>query len=309
MSVSALAHVELRCPDVAATQAFMVEAIGMQVAGEAGDRVFLRCHGDWLHHTLVLSPGDEPGIGHVGWAVATDTEAEAVAERARARGCGVESWRGAGHGPAWRIEGADGHVHELVVALHRTRPGAVGSQLANQPHALRGRGVEPRRLDHVNVLAPDVGGAVAFAEDVLGLRVRERVTAPDGTDAGAWMSVSNLVHDIAFTRDATGASGRLHHVALWLDSREQLLRAADLLVERGVELEAGPGKHAVTQGLYLYFHEPSGNRLELFAGGYQIFEPAWEPIVWTTDVKDAAELALSGSLLREVLADSARAVT
>jgi hypothetical protein len=91
------------------------------------------------------------------------------------------------------------------------------------------------------------------------------------------------VHDIAVMQDGTGQNGRLHHLAYWLDNRKDVLRAADILTDAGATIEAGPGKHGITQAFFIYLLEPGGNRIELFSGGYQIFAPDWEPITWTKD--------------------------
>lgn len=58
---------------------------------------------------------------------------------------------------------------------------------------------------------------------------------------------------------------------------------ADILREQGIPF-IGPGKHGISQAIYLYVMDPgSGCRVELFTGGYLIFEPDWEPIEWTRD--------------------------
>ena len=64
-----------------------------------------------------------------------------------------------------------------------------------------------------------------------------------------------------------------------MDSREDVLRAADILTEAGVAIEAGPSKHSIGQTFFLYFYELSGNRIEIGAGGYLIFAPDHEPVV------------------------------
>jgi catechol 2,3-dioxygenase len=118
-------------------------------------------------------------------------------------------------------------------------------------------------------------------EETLGFRLREQVILDDGSEAGAWLSVTPQVHDIAYTLDATRSRGRLHHVAFAADNREDVLRAADIYLENDVPIETGPAKHAITQGFFLYAYEPGGNRVEIFSGGYLIFAPDWEPVVWT----------------------------
>ena len=46
-------------------------------------------------------------------------------------------------------------------------------------------------------------------------------------------------------------------------------------------IEAAPSKHAIAQGFFLYGFEPGGNRVEVTTGGYFVFDPDYEPVVWT----------------------------
>jgi catechol 2,3-dioxygenase len=104
----------------------------------------------------------------------------------------------------------------------------------------------------------------------------------DGTEAGSWMTTTNKTYDIAFTQDHTGVAGRFHHVTYALDSREDILRAADVFLENGVFIETGPHKHAVQQTFFLYVWEPGGNRVEVAnAGARLMLAPDWKPIIWT----------------------------
>ena len=152
----------------------------------------------------------------------------------------------------------------------------------NQPQRYVGRGAAVKRLDHVNVLAADVRANRVFAQDVLGYRLYERIELDDGTEAGAWLSVSIAAHELIYVEGcATARSGRLHHLAFWVDTREECLRAADIFVDNDVPIEAAPSKHGVAQGFFLYGFEPGGNRIEVTTGGYFVYDPDFEPIVWT----------------------------
>lgn len=60
-------------------------------------------------------------------------------------------------------------------------------------------------------------------------------------------------------------------------------------MESGVEIEAGPGKHGISQAKFLYVFEPGGNRIELFGDvGYLVFDPNWKPVTWTEENVDTA---------------------
>ncbi len=124
-----------------------------------------------------------------------------------------------------------------------------------------------------------------WLQETLDFNLREHlyVDEEEATEAGAWLSVTSQVHDVALMQDATGQNGRLHHICYYLDNREDVLRAADILSDEGIKIEAGPGKHGITQAFFMYLLEPGGNRVELFSGGYEIFAPDCQPIKWTKD--------------------------
>ena len=144
-------------------------------------------------------------------------------------------------------------------------------------HHVAGRWVE----DVGHGLARDVSSTRRFFHELLGLRLTEQIIFDDGTEMGAWLSATNKSYDLAITHDRSGASGRLHHVTYMMDSREDVLRAADILRDADVPIETGPHKHSIGQTFFLYCYEPGGNRFEIGAGGDLILDPDWKPIIWT----------------------------
>ncbi|CAM5617109.1 hypothetical protein ATER59S_05805 [Aquamicrobium terrae] len=92
------------------------------------------------------------------------------------------------------------------------------------------------------------------------------------------MGVTPLVHDAAFMFDGHSQGARHHHIAYWLEEPTEILNAQEHFAEHGIKVDLGPGKHGISQAFYTYLRDPaSGIRLEIFAGGYLIFDPA-EPI-------------------------------
>ena len=139
-----------------------------------------------------------------------------------------------------------------------------------------------RRLDHWNGLAVDIRANRIFFEDYLGFRLTETIILNDGSEAAIWMTATNKSYDFAYTRDHTGTKGRFHHVTYALDSREEILRAADIFLEAGVPIETGPHKHAIQQTFFLYVYEPGGNRVEVASPGARlVLAPDWPTVVWT----------------------------
>jgi catechol 2,3-dioxygenase len=281
--VAQLGHVELLTPKPAESLWFFTSVFGMTETARQGDSVYLRCWGDYERSTLKLTASPDAGVGHIAWRAMSPGALQRRARALAGTGHGLGWINGdVGHGPAYRFNDPDGHAMEVYFEAERYQaPPELRAALKNQPQRYSATGAGVRRLDHINVLCSDVTTNRAYMQEHLGFRLREHIILDDATEAGAWISVTPLVHDIAYTLDATRARGRLHHVALWVDNREDVLRAADICLDNGIFIETGPSKHAITHGFFLYVYEPGGNRVEIFSGGYLIFAPDWQPIVWT----------------------------
>ena len=70
------------------------------------------------------------------------------------------------------------------------------------------------------MLAAEVRPCREFLENALGYRLYERIQLEDGSEQGAWLSVSIAAHELIYVADAYGATGRLHHLAFGVDTRE-----------------------------------------------------------------------------------------
>ncbi len=279
-----LAHLELFTPKPDESLHFFVNVMGMTESGRRGDSVYLRGWDDYEHHTLKLTAGKVAGMGHFAFRA---TSPEALQRRAaiiEQAGLG-KGWTDGdlGHGPAYAFTTSDGHHMEIYYETEWYQaPPELKPSLKNQAMRFPARGVNVRRLDHLNLLAADVTGLRVFFEDVLGLRVTEKIVLDSGAEAGVWVTATNKTYDVAFTADHYGARGRFHHVTYALDSREEVLRAADVFLENGVHIETGPHKHAIQQTFFLYVYEPGGNRVEVAnAGARLMLAPDWQPVVWT----------------------------
>lgn len=280
--IAHLGHVEIRTPRPAESLHFFQEILGMEVTQRQGQSVYLRAWGDYDCHTLKLTEAEQPGLGHVGWRTMSPQALERRARVLAQQGNGHWIDGDLGHGPAYQFTDPDGHPMEIYYESEKYQPvEEMRSKLHNQPQKYIARGAAVRRIDHVNLMCRDVTANRQFMQTALGFKLRELLQPEvDGTEDGAWLSVTPLVHDIAYTRDFTGHRGRLHHLAYWLDTREDILRSADILTEHGIFIEAGPAKHNITQAFYLYVYEPGGNRIEIYSNGYLIFAPDWEPVIW-----------------------------
>jgi catechol 2,3-dioxygenase len=282
--VAHLGHVEVYTDRFDESLDFFTRVYGLTESGREGESAYLRAFDDYEHHTLKLTRHRTTGVGHLGYRTASP---EALARRVaaiEALGCGIGWVEGdAGHGRAYRFETPDGHVFELYHDTHDYQP-PEGERpaLKNIAQRYHGRGVCPRRLDHVNLLARDVAAARDFMTAALGARVTELIQLDNGRLGGCWFTVNNKGYDTVFTEERTRAHGRLHHLTYACDQREDILRAADIFLENGVHIETGPHKHAIQGSFFLYVWDPAGIRVEVAnAGARLILRPDWTPVVWT----------------------------
>jgi catechol 2,3-dioxygenase len=281
--VAHIGHAELLSPRPEESLRFFVDVLGMEEEARDGQSVFLRGWGDYQRYSLKLTESERAGLGHLALRAWSPEALDRRVAALEAAGLG-EGWIDGdlGHGPAYRFADPDGHVMELYFETEKyVAPEHLRPSLKNQPQRYVGRGAGVKRLDHVNVLAQEVAVNRRFAEEMLGFRLYERIVLDDGTETGAWLSLTIAAHELIYVADFHRARGRLHHLAFWVDTREEVLRAADLFLDHDVPIEAAPSKHAVAQGFFLYGFEPGGNRIEVTTGGYFVYDPDPEPTVWT----------------------------
>ena len=279
-----LAHIELLTPKPEESLHFFVHVLGLTESGREGDSVYLRGWDDYEFHTLKLTAAKQAGMGHVAFRTWSEAALERRVAELERMGAGL-GWNEGdlGHGRAYRARDPDGHIFEIYYETHwYEAPPEMKPALKNQAMRYPARGCNARRLDHLNLLVLDVAETRNFLQQGFGMRPTELIVLDTGQEAGAWMTVTNKTYDIAFTLDHTRTPGRFHHVTYALDSREDILRAADVFLENGVFIETGPHKHAVQQTFFLYVWEPGGNRVELAnAGARLMLAPDWKPVIWT----------------------------
>jgi catechol 2,3-dioxygenase len=281
-----LAHlgpVELLTPKGEESLRFFVDVMGMEIEAQEGQSAYLRGWGDYQRWSVKLTESASSGMGYLGLRAWDPDALERLVAGVEATGLG-EGWSDGdlGRGASYRFRDPDGHAFELYYDVERyDPPEQLRPAHKNVPGRYTGRGCAIKRLDHVNVLAADVRANREFCVDTLGYRLYERIELDDGTESGAWMSASIAAHELIYTADAYRANGRLHHVAFWVDTREECLRAADIWLENDVYIEAAPSKHTIAQGFFLYGYEPGGNRVEVTSGGRFVYAPDEPVVVWT----------------------------
>jgi catechol 2,3-dioxygenase len=284
-NIAHLGHVELYTDQFDASLDFFTRVYGLTITEQNDQSAYLRAFDDYEHHSLKLTRHHTTGVGHIAYRATSQAALDAQVAMIEDSGYECLGWDDgdAGHCRAFRFKDPFNHTFEIYWDTNRyVAPDTEQPALKNIAQRYHGRGVCPRRIDHLNLLATDVSQFRTFMETCLGSRVTEMIQLDNGRIGGAWFTVNNKSYDLACTEEHGNADGRFHHLTYATDQREDILRAADIFLENGVHIETGPHKHSIQGTFFLYVWEPAGNRIELANSGARlILAPDWKPVVWT----------------------------
>lgn len=276
-------HAQLRVLDLKESVDYYTNFLGLEETGRDKEgRVYLKAWDERDHNSVILREADSAGIDFYGFKVRKAEDLDKFENKLKDYGVTTEripagDMLETGERVRWQMP--TGHIWELY---HDKTVVGNGMGLTN-PNSWREdtKGVAPVRMDHCLQYGGDIDGAHKLLVDVLDFSLVERVKLEDGeTDLAIWLTCGHKAHDIAFVRH--GEDNKLHHLSFLLNSWEEVLRAADLMSMYKVSIDIGPTRHGITRGTTIYFFDPSGNRLETFAGGYSTY-PDYEAITWTWD--------------------------
>ncbi|MBB4123241.1 3,4-dihydroxyphenylacetate 2,3-dioxygenase [Martelella radicis] len=279
-----LSHVEFAVTDLAASRAFYVDTLGLQVTDEDASTIYLRAMEERGHHCIILSKAEEARARYLSFKVYAEEDLDKAHDWFKAQGKPAEWVERPHQGRTLSTVDNFGAPIEFYFKMERLEP-------IHQKYALY-HGVKPLRIDHFNCFSPDVDASVAFYNEI-GFRVTEYTEDEEtGKLWAAWTHRKGGVHDIAFTN---GRGPRLHHTAFWVPTPLNIIDLCDLMATTGYvsNIERGPGRHGISNAFFLYIIDPDGHRIEIYCSDYQTVDPDLEPIKW--DLKDPQRQTLWGA--------------
>lgn len=288
-TVAHLGHVEISVTEFEKSIWFFTEVMGLVLTEVDNDRAYLRAWQDYDHHTLVLKASNRSEVNRMSWRVSSDESLKLFEKQLKAMNIDfiwVDGGTKKALGDAIHFKSPTGLPIELYWEKEKfmTNDPALKSKLASHPSKYTGKGVAPRRFDHLNIMVDDVQKEQQWWTDFLGIHHRYFVQNKDDIRLGSWLSRTNIAHEVAFMRNANQNGSVFHHLAYFLDSPDELVRAANIMAENDIKIEWGPGKHGTSGAQFIYVFEPSGHRVEIWTGGFLMFAPDWEPIKWDSEI-------------------------
>ncbi len=290
--VTRASHIVLTTRDLATSTAFYTGVIGLVVTAEADGVAYLRGVEESAHHSLVLRGADgEPVCERIGLRVLQDRDLDRAKDHFDAKGVPAAFVEVPFQGRTLHVSDPEGVPLEFCARM----PAQPRLHDQFQLH----KGAAALRLDHFQLLVPDVVAASGFYAD-LGFRVSDYfVDRPeDERPLGIFLYRKNNPHDLVFL---TRPGPVMHHFGYVVSEVGAMFRALDTAHNLGFggSLERGPGRHGQGHVLYTYLRDPDGHRVEIHPAAIQMGDIEDEPVRWHRGNRHAWELPAPRSWLYE----------
>ncbi len=280
-----LGELRIRVLDMAQARKHYVDRMGLhEVMEDADGLVYLKAWDEHDHHSIVLRETDRAGLDYFAFKVYDDATLTALAPKIEAFGLAVkEVPAGVYPKSGRRLEFVlpSGHIMQLYAEKE-----VIGNTMGYHnpgvtPDEGVVRGFRINRLDHVLLGGLNIDECARLFTEVFDFDMSEKIVdAETKSSMAVFLTGSTKPHDVAFVMQPEG--GRFHHVSFFLESANDVIKAADLIGKYRIPVDVSVNRHGVTRGMTIYFFDPSGNRNEVFAEGY-VHYPDVPTIVWDTD--------------------------
>jgi len=273
-NITRASHLVFTSRDLAKSRDFYTEVIGLKVSDETATTIHLRGVEERAHHSLTLKrTKDEPGCERVGFRVFDEEDLEKAKSHFDRNGIAAKFVNVPFQGRTLHVCDTAGTPLEFCARM-KTLP-----RVQTQTHTHKGAGA--LRMDHYQVLVPDVAAAAKFYTE-LGFRVSDYICAGGDRIIGIFLYRKNNPHDMVFL---TRSGPRFHHFGYIVHEMHHAVRALDAAGNLGFgeNIEHGPGRHGHGHSYYVYLRDPDGHRLELLLPAVQIIDIDDEPMRY--DVK------------------------
>jgi catechol 2,3-dioxygenase len=271
-NITRTSHVVLTVKDLEQSRLFYTEVVGLMVTEQTSDTLYLRGIEEACHHSLVLKLSkDAPRCERIGMRVLRDRDLEPL--KAFFDGKGLKTaWADVPHqGKTLQVTDISGVPLEFCSSM------TVVPRPLTQFHLHKGGSA--MRIDHYQLLVPDVGKATEFYMEA-GFWLTEYLSPGNsGELVGVFLARKGNPHDIVFFKEK---GPRLHHAAFAAPETFHIMRACDCAgaLGFGKGVERGPGRHGPGHALYVYLRDPDGHRVEIFNTHYQAMDLEVPPVRW-----------------------------
>jgi 2,3-dihydroxybiphenyl 1,2-dioxygenase len=274
-AIARLGYLGFEASDLTAWELFAVEVLGLGLAGRGADGS-IALWMDEQAQRIVVHPGQADDLAYLGFEVEDDHALRELAHRLSYSGFPVtegkpETARARRVGQLFRVADPSGVPVELFHGPERTtepfRSAAVASGFVTGEEG----------LGHLVLVARDAAANDRFYREILGMKLSDRIhtdLAPGLTLDITFLHANPRHHTVAFTE--APLPKRIHHFMVELGAMEDVGRAYDRCLERGVPIANTLGQHPNDGMFSFYARTPSGFEVEIGWGGRKVDDATWK---------------------------------
>jgi len=266
------ALVQIRVLDMDKALTHYIDRIGLKEVCRTSDgRVCLKAYDEFDHHSVVLRKADTAGMDFIGMKVLDEETLVRLEKDTKEFGLECEDIPAnsdqPGFGRRVRVSLPSGHKLDLFAEAELSDNGPA----VHNPEIWEAEpsGMAPTCFDHALLYGTNLKETTRYFTEVLEMRIAERLVKEDGDNLCVWLTASTRPHDLAILDYPE--PGKLHHISFHLQDWQAIGHAADIMARYDISIDVGPTRHGITRGQTIYFFDPSGNRDEVYAGGYEYF--------------------------------------
>jgi catechol 2,3-dioxygenase len=280
-NITRASHISLTVKDLAESKKFYTEILGLVISDEGDGVLYLRGVEEACHHSVILRQASgEPICEYVGMRVLSAADLDVAEKYVAGIGGTTKRMQRPYQGETMMVSFDPGSPPlELCVSMP-----VLPRMMTEYPLQKAGKAL---RFDHYQCVVPSVDRTAGHFMG-LGFRPSKFVSHADTEELLAiFLHRKNNPHDIVL---AKGAGPRLHHFAFVVSDMYAMLRAADTAAYYGYgrDVERGIGRHGPPNGVFLYFRDPDGHRIEFILPPMQFMDP--EEVANTWDSNQGASI-------------------
>jgi 2,3-dihydroxy-p-cumate/2,3-dihydroxybenzoate 3,4-dioxygenase len=246
-------YVALNVTDLEKSLGFYVDSVGLQLEARIGSEIaYLRCSED--HHSVILYQSSVPGIKRMAFQLESDSDLTLAEDFIRAQG--------------WSLMNV---THQECIQLHQGRTVRFQipeSKLTFEFYSSMEAGSSPymptvsqiQRLGHVVIRCVNRDEVLRTLTEKLNFKVSDHF----GDQVAFLRCFPNPYHhSFGLSR---GAEDGLHHVNFMVTNVDDVGRAMNRMRKADIPVVYGPGRHDISNSIFIYFLDPDGMTAEYSFG-------------------------------------------
>jgi 2,3-dihydroxy-p-cumate/2,3-dihydroxybenzoate 3,4-dioxygenase len=245
-------YVALNVTDLVRSVRYYTEVVGLQLESRDASVAYLRCSED--HHNVILYAAPVAGIKRMAFQLASAadlTQAQTYME-----------------GLGWPVREVPGPERAALHQGRTLRFRIPQSGLVFEFYAEMAQGATPfvptvsqiQRLGHVVIRCADRDGVLKTLTELLNFRVSDHF----GDQVAFLRCFPNPYHHSFGV--SQGAEDGLHHVNFMVTDVDDVGRAMNRMRKAEVPVVYGPGRHDISDSIFIYFLDPDGLTTEYSFG-------------------------------------------